>query len=115
LAAAAEAAAEAFILNEDGPELIARGARAEIRAPCDCLRAFIFTSFFSLSAMSDASNRAGNPWASGDGSVAAAEDAVRALWSALDRLDHSLTYLLPENSEDALFGESGCAPRGRRV
>ena len=61
--------------------------------------------------MSDASNRAGNPCASGD----AAEDAVRALWSALDRLDHSLTYLLPENSEDALFGESGCAPRGRRV
>jgi hypothetical protein len=40
---------------------------------------------------------------SGDG-VAAAEDAVRALWSALNRLDHSLTYLLPENCEDALNG-----------
>ena len=38
--------------------------------------------------------------------VAAAEDAVRALWSALNRLDHSLTYLLPENCEDALNGES---------
>jgi hypothetical protein len=40
---------------------------------------------------------------SSDG-VAAAEDAVRALWSALNRLDHSLTYLLPENCEDALSG-----------
>ena len=45
----------------------------------------------------------GNPGTS-DG-VAAAEDAVRALWSALNRLDHSLTYLLPENCEDALNGE----------
>ena len=41
---------------------------------------------------------------SSDG-AAAAEDAVRALWSALDRLDHSLTYLLPENCEDALNGK----------
>jgi hypothetical protein len=39
-----------------------------------------------------------------DGSVAAAEDAVRALWSALNRLDHSLTYLLPENCDEALSG-----------
>jgi hypothetical protein len=41
---------------------------------------------------------------SGDG-VAAAEDAVRALWSALNRLDHSLTYLLPENCDEALNGK----------
>jgi hypothetical protein len=46
---------------------------------------------------------------SGDCSVAAAEDAVRALWSALNRLDHSLTYLLPENCDEVLLGEFfGC-------
>jgi hypothetical protein len=37
--------------------------------------------------------------------AAAAEDAVRALWSSLDRLDHSLTYLLPENAGDAVSGK----------
>ena len=40
----------------------------------------------------------------GDSSVAAAEDAVRALWSSLNRLEYSLTYLLPENCQDALLG-----------
>ena len=35
----------------------------------------------------------------------AAEAAVRALWSSLNRLDHSLTYLLPENCDDAIAGE----------
>ena len=49
---------------------------------------------------------------SGHSSVTAAEDAVRALWSSLNRLDHSLTYLLPENCEDAMSGEfcDACSP-----
>ncbi len=67
------------------------------------LQLFEHSRLLSPAAMSSEAAQLPITPSSSDG-VAAAEDAVRALWSALNRLDHSLTYLLPENCEDALNG-----------
>ena len=63
--------------------------------------------------MSDVAAHVSDTPGSRDGSLTAAEDAVRVLWSALNRLDHSLTYLLPENCDEALNGKRRIVLVGR--